>query len=151
MLISATAYGKVRVASGNGSAFLRGTMTSVESELGYNHYNKALMARLRVGSTFVLDPLFLTIAPYVEVKTGLPFVFGLQTEMMHLETGLWLQAGAMVDIKGRPGGIAAAGWSIFGVEYQKYNGREKLNRLLFIKLKLPFSFIYYATEQPWNK
>jgi hypothetical protein len=151
IMSSATAYGEVRIESGGGSAYLRGTMVDIHADIGYAYKDKILAAKARVGGTLVLDPFFLTLGPTVEIKSKLPTTFGLQAEMMHLGSGLWLQLSPMVDIKGEAGGSVAAGWSILGVEYQEYINRKKLSPMLFVKLRMPFSLIYYAIERPWNK
>lgn len=74
--------------------------------------------RVRAGVMYIHDSLYFSLGPTYEISKLQPATFGLQGEVMHIETGLWCQIGALVDIAPHPGFMVAAGWSLFGIEFQ---------------------------------
>ncbi len=74
--------------------------------------------RVRAGLMYIRDSLYFSLGPTYEISKLQLATFGLQGEVMHIETGLWCQIGALVDIAPHPGFMVAAGWSIFGIEFQ---------------------------------
>jgi hypothetical protein len=83
--------------------------------------------RLRAGLLTVIEPLnpqgsevFVSVGATVTASNLGPLSVGAQAEMMHLSSGFWFQGGGFVDVATPgPGWMAAAGWSLFGVELQR--------------------------------
>ena len=71
--------------------------------------------------------------------------FGLQLEAMHIQYGVWGQVGGLVDFTGHGGVTVAAGWSLFGVEYQART-YEDLGpvQAIYGKIRIPVTIIYHA-------
>jgi hypothetical protein len=74
--------------------------------------------------------------------------FGVQAEYLHLQVGGWIQLGGSIDTKGRPGGNAAAGLSIFGIEAQvrDFDRGAEPSFALLGKIRLPLGILVYALE-----
>ena len=117
-------------------------------------------ARARVGVLVFIEPLDPT-GSQLALSTGLTYeasdlsgaTIGLQTELIHIGTGFWGQAGALVDLLvPSPGFMVAVGWSLFGVEVQRRlydvnrNGAsDGLNSFgLYAKVRVPISIIMRA-------
>lgn len=77
-----------------------------------------MFGRVRAGVMYIRDSLYFSLGPTYEISKLQTATFGLQGEVMHIETGLWCQLGALVDVAPHPGFMAAAGWSLFGIEFQ---------------------------------
>jgi len=71
--------------------------------------------------------------------------FGIQAELMHLQYGIWAQVGTLIDFTGNGGITLAAGWSLFGVEYQARN-YDQLGpvQAFYGKIRIPVTIIYHA-------
>ncbi len=71
--------------------------------------------------------------------------FGIQLEAMHIQYGIWGQVGGLVDFSGHGGVAVAAGWSLFGVEYQART-YEDLGpvQAVYGKIRIPVTIIYHA-------
>ncbi len=98
--------------------------------------------RIRGGALFIRDSLYSAIGATYEYSSLEKGTFGVQAELMHIEMGLWGQAGALLDVSGHPGAMAAVGWSLFGVEAQvrSYDGLGT-GVGLYVKLRIPVSII----------
>ncbi len=106
--------------------------------------------RARTGLTQVRDPIFETLGVTVEHSGLSPVAFGLQGEITWVELGPWVQAGALLDLGGRPGVSAAGGFSILGVE-MGYRDAEATGPAFAVygKLRLPVSiFVRWLTTRP---
>lgn len=135
---------------------------NVEGALGWvpqrDHFTG--FARARVGLLVFFEPLD-PRASQVAISTGMTYdisdlsgaTLGLQTELIHLSSGLWGQAGAMVDvITPSPVMMVSLGWSLIGVEVQRrlydvdhVGSRDDLNDFgLYAKLRVPISIIMRA-------
>jgi len=125
---------------------------------GRDHFTG--FGRARVGVLVFIEPPDPRASP-VAISTGLTYdisdlsgaTLGLQTELIHMGSGVWGQAGAMVDaITPSPVGMVALGWSLIGVEVQRrfyevdsVDGRDNLNDWgIYGKLRVPISIIMRA-------
>lgn len=105
--------------------------------------------RLRGGFLAIRDNVHAMAGLTVEVGNLVPISFGLQAEIMHLEYGVWAQAGVTLDTKPRPGFMAAVGYASFGFEVQyrdmgPQNGSGPYQVAFFGKLRLPIRHIVKA-------
>lgn len=75
-----------------------------------------LFGRARAGLTLVRGPFYDSLGLTYEYSELSPATLGVQVEVAHLARGFWGQAGGMLDVKGRPGGMLSFGWALFGVE-----------------------------------
>jgi len=134
---------------------------NVEGGLGKTiHRNRVTgFARARFGVLKVLEgnipqasPLYLTGgATLMSSDIGL-LAIGLQAECMHLNSGLWTQAGGFVDVlKPGPGFAFATGWSLLGAEVQyrfideeRMPGDLRADWVLYGKLRVPVTIIMSA-------
>jgi hypothetical protein len=95
----------------------------------------------------VRDPVFLSLGATYELSNLSAATIGVQGEWMNLEVGVWGQAGPIFDVAhgGRPGVMAALGWSIFGVEVQ---GRDMQDAgfvgAIYAKLRIPIGIIAFG-------
>lgn len=113
-------------------------------------------ARVRTGVMFASWPLFVSVGATYELNNLSAATYGLQVELMQIDTGLWAQAGPMVDGHGQLGGMLSVGWSLFGVEAQ-YRGYDEVifdrtshdgyGFALLGKIRIPLGFILYARSR----
>jgi hypothetical protein len=103
--------------------------------------------RARAGVMFARWPVFTMIGATYEYNGLSPATFGVQGELLHLSAGIWGQVGAMVDVHGKPGGMAALGFSIIGVEAQ-YRGYEDKDYGFAVlgKIRVPLGVLLYALD-----
>ena len=110
----------------------------------------AYFFRGRVGVLHVRDDFFFTAGvTYDFAKVyrvgGFDNNFGIQLELMNIQYGIWGQLGALVDTQGNGGLTVAAGWSLFGAEYQVRNYQELGPTMAFYgKIRIPITIIYHA-------
>jgi hypothetical protein len=107
-------------------------------------------ARVRGGILHIRDTLFFSLGATYEISNIVYATFGIQGEVMHLETGLWLQVGGLLDIDAKPGFMAAVGWSLFGVEFQQREYDDPAIggvSALFGKIRIPISVIAQALRR----
>jgi hypothetical protein len=107
-------------------------------------------ARVRGGILHIRDSLFFSLGATYEISNIVYATFGIQGEVMHLETGLWLQVGGLLDIDAKPGFMAAVGWSLFGVEFQQRQYDDPAIggvSALFGKIRIPISVIAQALRR----
>lgn len=100
------------------------------------------LGRARTGATRVMEPAYLTLGATAEINTGAPPAFGLQMELLEMSSAIQLQAGGLIDTGGVPLATAAIGWQLFALEGQ-LRFDEETETLLFFKLRVPISWIYY--------
>jgi hypothetical protein len=129
---------------------------NIDGALGYsfeadNHFTG--FARARVGLLFVNEediqaPLFRSLGVTYEFSDFTPATFGIQAESMWLNSGVWLQAGALIDIQPRPGFMLAAGISLLGVEGQvRWSEDDGPFVAIFGKLRIPLGVIGVALRE----
>lgn len=105
-------------------------------------------ARARGGVMWVREPFFTSLGAMVEVGPYVPFGAGIQTEVVHLWTGLWANLGASVDLEARPAAIMGVGWSIFGAEARIQRlGDDESVWTLFGKLRIPVRHLVFALSR----
>jgi len=112
-----------------------------------DHDRLAVLGRGRAGMLFVRDNHFWQLGVTAEYLTKVERpAFGLQAEYLNLENGLWAQLGVNMDTKTRPGGMAALGFSIVGVEVQvrEFEGDGSVHAALLGKIRIPIGIIAYA-------
>jgi hypothetical protein len=104
--------------------------------------------RVRGGILHIRDSLYFSLGLTYEISDKTAATFGLQGEVMHLESGFWLQVGGLLDIQPKPGVMASVGWSILGFEFQ-YRNYEDTGPVaaLFGKIRIPLRIIFLATEK----
>jgi hypothetical protein len=105
--------------------------------------------RIRAGALFVREPLYEALGLTYEYSSLSKGTFGIQGEILHLDMGIWGQVGALLDVSGHPGGMAAIGWSLVGVEaqYREYDGRGD-GIAIYAKLRIPVSIIARIFSSP---
>ena len=94
----------------------------------------------------IRDSIHAMLGVTAEISNITPLTLGVQAELLHLEWGVWLQAGALLDTKPRPGFMVATGYSILGFEVQyrdfgPQNGAGPYQWALFAKLRVPVRHI----------
>jgi hypothetical protein len=108
---------------------------------------KSGFGRVRGGFLWVRDPLFYSLGLTYELSDYSKATVGVQGEVLNLELGLWLQAGAMLDLanSARPGVMGAVGWSVIGAEVQ---GRDIEGQGMvpaaYVKLRIPLGIIGFG-------
>lgn len=102
-------------------------------------------ARCRGGLLYSSDPIFYALGLTYEWSNLEDATFGVQAEVMQIETGLWLQLGGLMDAHAHPGAMAAVGWSILGAELQlrKFDP-DDYGFAAVAKLRIPVTFIAQA-------
>ena len=72
--------------------------------------------------------------------------FGVQAEYLHLQLGVWGQIGGSIDTKGRPGGMAALGLSLFGVEaqFREFDQTSSVEVAFIGKIRVPIGILVYG-------
>ncbi|HET9953637.1 MAG TPA: hypothetical protein VFQ61_03995 [Polyangiaceae bacterium] len=101
--------------------------------------------RGRAGVLFAHDPAYYALGVTYEWSNQAPWAFGVQAEMLRIETGLWAQAGVLIDSNIKAGATLALGWSIFGVEGQVRSfDPEPYGLAVLGKVRIPISFIAMA-------
>lgn len=103
--------------------------------------------RARAGVMFARWPVFAMIGATYEYNGLSPATFGVQGELLQLSSGFWGQLGAMVDVHGKPGGMASLGFSVIGVEAQ-YRGYEdkEYGFAVLGKIRVPVGVLLYALD-----
>jgi hypothetical protein len=101
------------------------------------------LGRVRAGATYMAEPWYLSLGPTYEYSNFSKATFGLQAEMLFLWAGTWAQVGGLYDIEGNPGFMAAAGYSLIGIEYQTRStpASGPARWAVFAKLRLPISWL----------
>ena len=126
---------------------------NIDGALGYSFQGDGHLSgfgRVRGGLLFVNEediqaPAFRALGLTYEVSDFTPATFGLQVEFLSLNSGAWVQAGAMVDIQPRPGFMLAAGVSLVGVEGQvRWDEGEGPFMAVYGKLRIPLGIIGVA-------
>jgi hypothetical protein len=124
----------------------------VNLEGGYGRYfadpaERFGFGRARAGLLYSVDPMFYAVGITYDWSNLAAATFGLQAEVMHIETGLWAQAGALLDTQVHPGAMGSVGWSIFGaeVQYRKFDPND-WGAVVVGKLRIPVTFIAKAFE-----
>ncbi len=134
---------------------------NIEGGLGKTLQRDGLtgFARARAGWLTVVEPrnpqgspLYVTVGGTLATSDLGLFSVGLQGELMHLSSGFWAQGGGFVDVtKPGPGVALSAGWSLFGVEFQRRfvdEGRAltepRADWAVYGKLRIPVTIIMSA-------
>ncbi len=131
------------------AGFKRGWQWDLNVDLGIGNELNAgglpLMARVRSGITRIQDPLFLTLSPTVDISNVTPLAFGLQAELLSIQSGLQVQLGGAVNIEATPSVHAALGWQIFAVEAQAHlTTIDEPTVIIYGKLRIPISWLIIA-------
>jgi hypothetical protein len=101
--------------------------------------------RARAGILFVREPLYNAIGLTYEYSSLSNATFGIQAEILHLDSGFWGQVGGLLDVSGRPGIMAAVGFSLVGIEaqYRSYDGLGD-GIAIYAKLRAPIGVLAYV-------
>lgn len=110
----------------------------------------SFFGRVRGGIMNVNESIFTMLGATYEVSSLSQTTLGLQGEWLHLQLGVWVQAGGLLDVSPTNfGGMGAVGWSLFGVEFQ-YRGYENIDPApaLYGKIRIPLGVIghFLATQ-----
>ncbi len=101
--------------------------------------------RIRAGRLFVRDEFHYALGVSLEFSNKMPVTVGVQGELLHVISGFWAQAGALLDLGPRPGLMLAGGISLVGVEVQlRSYDQQTVAFAGFVKLRLPISEIAHA-------
>jgi hypothetical protein len=101
--------------------------------------------RARAGILFVREPLYSAIGFTYEYSSLSNATFGIQAEILHLDSGFWAQLGGLLDVSGHPGIMAAVGFSLVGLEaqYRTYDGLGD-GIAIYAKLRAPIGVLAYV-------
>jgi hypothetical protein len=101
--------------------------------------------RARAGILFVREPLYSAIGLTYEYSSLSNATFGIQAEILHLDSGFWAQLGGLLDVSGHPGIMAAVGFSLVGIEaqYRTYDGLGD-GIAIYAKLRAPIGVLAYV-------
>ena len=104
--------------------------------------------RARAGILFVREPLYNAIGFTYEYSSLANATFGIQAEVLHLDSGFWGQLGGLLDTHGNPGVMAAFGFSVLGVEaqYRSYPGLGD-GVAVYVKVRAPVGVLAYLLGQ----
>jgi len=136
-------------------AIRRGLGVDLTAEIGYafaiDTVARRFANRLRLGLLMVSEPWFLSVGATLEGGGVALLAGGLQVELVHLWTGFWAQSGLSVgEGLATGGGVhlffnAAAGWSLFGFEYQRrLVGDGEESNAYILKLKAPLGVLFFG-------
>ncbi len=145
----------------NPNDFYRATRFDLDISIGGGYFfggpgRGVAFTRVRSGIMFAGWPLILSLGVTGELNNLSAATYGLQAELLHIETGLWAQVGPSVDGHGQFGGMVSVGWSIFGVEAQ-FRGYDDVifDRgthdgyafALMGKIRIPIGFVSYIRSR----
>ena len=103
---------------------------------------------LLVDSSDLSAPMFYSLGFFADgasVEHGV--TYGVQGEVLSLNSGFWAQVGAGVDVAPRPVVLGSVGWSVFGVEAQgRFDPDAGAYAVLFGKLRIPIGIVQAATR-----
>lgn len=107
----------------------------LNAELGRISSDGAPWMRARAGRMWIREPHVFSLGLAFESGFRRSAAVGAQAEWTHLQSGVWAQATAGVDFKGRGFAHPSLGWSVFGVE------RRTLDDAWLLKLRIPIGVI----------
>ncbi len=109
------------------------------------HPRTVSFGRFRAGVLWAHGEWFTSVGAFYDLSNFTPGTFGIQLEQMHLQSGMWIQVGAGVDVQPHPMGMLSVGWSVLGVEAQyRTFGDGGIGPAIFGKLRIPIGIIGYA-------
>ncbi|MDP6942647.1 MAG: hypothetical protein QF464_00735, partial [Myxococcota bacterium] len=98
---------------------------------------------LRGGLLLIREPMFISVGLTAMFDTWQPPAFGVEAELMHLQTGLWMHAGAFIDIEASSGATYGLGWSIYGLETQvRVDTTGETVWTILAKLRVPLRYFF---------
>lgn len=104
--------------------------------------------RARFGALVIRDANVFAFGVTYECSTIQPATFGAQVEYMNDNSGLWVQAGPLIDIQPRLGVMLGAGYSLVGVEAQLRSYEPTgATFAVYAKIRIPIGFIAYEIRQ----
>jgi len=128
----------------------RATTWDLDVEGGVGRYfgssdRWAGLVRGRAGILFVRDPVYDSVGVSFEYSSLSKATFGVEVEIARVDAGFWAQAGALLDVSARPGGLISAGWSLFGLEAQlrSFPGLG-LGVTVFAKVSVPIGIVAHV-------
>lgn len=98
--------------------------------------------RARVGMLVVHEPLIFAFGPTVEVGGLIGLGVGGQVDLIHLATGMSLEAGGAAAASDELVTHLSLGYSIFGLEWQHRFARQSADALMF-RLRVPVGVIAF--------
>ncbi|HXX67515.1 MAG TPA: hypothetical protein VEK07_10055 [Polyangiaceae bacterium] len=103
------------------------------------------LVRGRAGILFVRDPRYDSVGVSFEYSSLAKATFGVEVEIARIDAGFWAQAGALLDVSARPGGLLSGGWSILGLEAQvrSFAGLG-LGVTVFAKVSVPIGVVAHV-------
>jgi len=109
------------------------------------HARTVSFGRVRGGVLWAHGEWFTSLGAFYDLSNFTPGTFGIQLEQMHLQSGMWIQIGAGVDVQPRAMGMLSVGWSVLGVEAQyRAFGDGGIGPAIFGKLRIPIGIIGFA-------
>lgn len=106
--------------------------------------HRGLTVRVRAGGLVIREPSFVALGFTLAATEHKPLAIGVQSEYLHLWSGLWTQAGLNVDLERAPGFSLAGGWSVAGVELAATRADSAWAWTVFAKVRLPVSILWLA-------
>jgi hypothetical protein len=117
------------------SGMRRMNTLDLNAELGRISSDGAPWMRVRSGGMWVREPHIFSLGLALESAFRRNAAVSAQAEWTHLQSGIWAQATAGVDFKGRTFAHPSLGWSVFGVE------RRSIDGTWLLKLRIPIGVI----------
>jgi hypothetical protein len=140
MFVSVPAHAKMKIKTDGINVYRVGTSLDLNLDLAYGQHGTG-MFRTRVGVMEVREPYYFMFGPTLEVFNNRPLNLGIQAELMHLYTGLWLQLGPAMNTKNSSiSGIVSVGWSVLGAEVRVSSSET----LIMGKVRIPLGVLYVA-------
>lgn len=126
---------------------LRGVSWDAQLEGGLgialrNHLPHAWLGRARVGMLVMHEPLIFAFGPTVELGGLTGLGVGGQVDLIHLATGMSLEAGGAAAASDELVTHLTLGYAIFGLEWQHRFARQSADALMF-RLRVPVGVIAF--------
>ena len=124
---------------------------------GFSGFGRVRGGLLLIDASQVGAPRFYSLGVFTDlsnldpearaVRDGMIVTYGVQGEVLDLNSGLWAQLGIGVDTAPRPVFVGSVGWSLFGFEAQgRFDPEAGAYAALFGKLRVPIGIIAAATR-----
>jgi len=139
---------KMGAMSGNADYLVRewALDISLEGGIGTHSDQTILMGRGMIGPMYISEPHALSLLATADIQHNTGFSAGGLLQYLSLHTGLFVQAGSVVNLAGEPGVIVSGGWQIAGFEFQRRNlGGDETNVFLG-KLRIPVTWLWRAFQ-----
>lgn len=120
---------------------------SLEGGIGTHDDQTVLMGRGMIGPMYISEPHALSLLATADIQHNTGFSAGGLFQYLSLHTGLFFQAGSVVNLAGEPGVIVSGGWQIAGFEFQRRNLGGNESNVFLGKLRIPVTWLWRAFQR----